>query len=46
MRYDAWIDAQRKAYPLLAMCETLTVSISGYPEKCGTRSSNPAIAYS
>ena len=29
MRY-AWIDAQRKANPLPAMCETLTVSISGY----------------
>lgn len=29
MKY-AWIDAQRKAYPLPAMCETLTVSISGY----------------
>jgi putative transposase len=26
----AWIDGQRKAYPLPAMCETLTVSISGY----------------
>ena len=29
MKY-AWIDTKRKAYPLLAMCETLTVSISGY----------------
>ena len=29
MKY-AWIDAQRTAYPLPAMCETLTVSISGY----------------
>ena len=29
MKY-AWIEAQRKAYPLPAMCETLTVSISGY----------------
>ena len=29
MKY-AWIDTQRKAYPLPAMCETLTVSISGY----------------
>ena len=29
MKY-AWIDGQRKAYPLPAMCETLTVSISGY----------------
>ena len=29
MKY-AWIDAQRRAYPLPAMCETLTVSISGY----------------
>jgi len=29
MKY-AWIDAQRKAYPLPVMCETLTVSISGY----------------
>jgi putative transposase len=26
----AWIDGQRKTYPLPAMCETLTVSISGY----------------
>jgi len=26
----AWIDAHRKAYPLPAVCETLTVSISGY----------------
>jgi len=26
----AWIDAHRKAYPLPAMCEPLTVSISGY----------------
>lgn len=26
----AWIDTQRKAYPLPVMCETLTVSISGY----------------
>lgn len=29
MKY-AWIDAQRKAYPLPVMCETLSVSISGY----------------
>ena len=29
MKY-AWIDAHRKAYPLPAMCEPLTVSISGY----------------
>ena len=29
MKY-AWIDAHRKAYPLPAMCETLTVSASGY----------------
>nr|ALV86785.1 transposase [uncultured bacterium P11N2] len=29
MRY-AWIDKQRKAYPLPVMCEVLTVSISGY----------------
>ena len=29
MKY-AWIDAQRKAYPLPAMCETLAVSASGY----------------
>jgi putative transposase len=29
MKY-AWIDGQRKAYPLPAMCGTLTVSISGY----------------
>ncbi|MBI4204915.1 MAG: transposase [Betaproteobacteria bacterium] len=29
MKY-AWIDTQRKAYPLPAMCETLAVSISGY----------------
>jgi transposase InsO family protein len=26
----AWIDAQRRAYPLQDMCEVLTVSISGY----------------
>jgi putative transposase len=26
----AWIDGERKAYPLPAMCETLAVSISGY----------------
>jgi putative transposase len=26
----AWIDAHRKAYPLPAACEALTVSISGY----------------
>jgi putative transposase len=32
----AWIDGQRKAYPLPAMCETLTVSISGYRAwRCG-----------
>jgi putative transposase len=29
MKY-AWIDAQRTAYPLPAMCETLAVSASGY----------------
>ena len=29
MRY-AWIDTQRKIYPLPVMCETLEVSISGY----------------
>ncbi len=29
MKY-VWIDAQRKAYPLPAMRETLTVSVSGY----------------
>jgi putative transposase len=29
MKY-AWIDAQRRAYPLPAMCGTLAVSISGY----------------
>lgn len=29
MKY-AWIDAHRKAYPLPALCDTLTVSISGY----------------
>ena len=29
MKY-AWIDTQRKAYPLPVMCGTLTVSISGY----------------
>ena len=29
MKY-AWIDVQRRAYPLPAMCETLAVSISGY----------------
>jgi putative transposase len=26
----AWIDTQRKMYPLPAMCETLEVSVSGY----------------
>jgi putative transposase len=26
----AWIDTQRKVYPLPAMCETLNVSVSGY----------------
>jgi putative transposase len=26
----AWIDAQRREYPLPDMCEVLTVSISGY----------------
>ena len=37
MKY-AWIDTQRKAYPLPAMCETLTVSISGYRawKRCGS----------
>ena len=29
MRY-AWIDTQRKVYPLPVMCDVLTVSISGY----------------
>jgi putative transposase len=29
MKY-AWIDGQRKAYPLPAMCGTLSVSVSGY----------------
>jgi len=29
MKY-AWIDAQRKVYPLPVMCETLAVSASGY----------------
>ena len=29
MKY-AWIDAQRKAYPLPVMCEVLDVSVSGY----------------
>lgn len=29
MKY-AWIDGQRQAYPLPALCTTLTVSISGY----------------
>jgi putative transposase len=29
MKY-AWIDGERKAYPLPAMCGTLSVSISGY----------------
>jgi putative transposase len=29
MKY-AWINTQRKAYPLPVMCEALTVSISGY----------------
>lgn len=29
MKY-VWIDAQRKAYPLPALCDALTVSISGY----------------
>ena len=29
MKY-AWIDGQRKAYPLPAMCTTLAVSVSGY----------------
>jgi putative transposase len=26
----AWIDTQRRAYPLSALCKTLTVSLSGY----------------
>jgi hypothetical protein len=26
----AWIDAQRREYPLPDMCEVLTVSVSGY----------------
>ena len=29
MKY-AWIDAQRREYPLPDRCEVLTVSISGY----------------
>jgi putative transposase len=29
MKY-AWMDTQRKAYPLPVMCETLEVSVSGY----------------
>ena len=29
MKY-AWIDGQRRAYPLPAMCGTLSVSVSGY----------------
>ena len=29
MKY-AWIDGQRRAYPLPAMCGTLAVSVSGY----------------
>ena len=29
MKY-AWIEGQRQAYPLPAMCTTLAVSISGY----------------
>lgn len=29
MKY-AWIDGQRRAYPLPAMCATLSVSMSGY----------------
>ena len=29
MKY-AWIDTQRKQFPLPAMCETLAVSASGY----------------
>ena len=29
MKY-AWIDAQRREYPLPAMCEALAVSVSGY----------------
>ncbi len=29
MKY-AWIDTQRKAYPVPVMCETLEVSVSGY----------------
>ena len=29
MKY-AWIDAQRRQYPLPDMCEVLAVSISGY----------------
>ena len=29
MKY-AWIDGERKMYPLPAMCTTLAVSISGY----------------
>jgi hypothetical protein len=35
----AWIDGQRQAYPLPAMCTTLAVSISGYRAwKSGGRS--------
>ena len=38
MKY-AWIDGQRKAYPLPAMCTTLAVSISGFRAwKSGGRS--------
>lgn len=35
MKY-AWIDAQRRDYPLPDMCEVLAVSISGYRAwRCG-----------
>ena len=39
MKY-AWINAQRKAYPLPAMCGTLAVSISGY--RAWKRGGSPA----
>lgn len=38
MKY-AWIDTQRKAYPLPVMCETLAVSVSGY--RAWKRGGNP-----
>lgn len=39
MKY-AWIEAQRKAYPLPALCETLGVSASGY--RAWKRGGSPA----